>query len=117
MTPAVRSRCGASRTSPTGSWRHRRSPTSSDRPAPVVTPSLTACGGDAPADDASGSITVWSLENQPDRVLATQKIADEFTAKSGIQVKIVATDENQFTSLITTAAASGEMPDVVGALP
>jgi multiple sugar transport system substrate-binding protein len=85
--------------------------------ATVMTTALTACGGDDPADDASGSITVWSLENQPDRVLATQKIADEFATKTGIQVKIVATDENQFTSLITTAAASGEMPDVVGALP
>ncbi|GIF67614.1 bicyclomycin resistance protein [Asanoa ishikariensis] len=85
--------------------------------ATLVTTALSACGGDDPEDDASGSITVWSLENQTDRVQATQKIADQFTAATGIQVKIVATDENQFTSLITSAAASGQMPDVVGALP
>ncbi|MEV4617473.1 extracellular solute-binding protein [Asanoa sp. NPDC049573] len=85
--------------------------------AVLVATTLTACGSDDPADDATGSITVWSLENQTDRVQATQKIADQFTAKTGIQVKIVGTDENQFTSLITSAAAAGKMPDVVGALP
>ncbi|SNT59549.1 multiple sugar transport system substrate-binding protein [Asanoa hainanensis] len=85
--------------------------------ATLTTTALSACGGDDPEDDASGSITVWSLENQTDRVQATQKIADQFTAATGIQVKIVATDENQFTSLITSAAASGQLPDVVGALP
>ncbi|HEV7711497.1 MAG TPA: extracellular solute-binding protein [Asanoa sp.] len=85
--------------------------------ATLVTTALSACGSDDPDDDATGSITVWSLENQTDRVQATQKIADEFTAKTGIVVKIVGTDENQFTSLITSAAAAGKMPDVVGALP
>ncbi|MDG4826602.1 extracellular solute-binding protein [Asanoa sp. WMMD1127] len=85
--------------------------------AVLAAATLSACGGDDPADDATGSITVWSLENQTDRVQATQKIADEFTAQTGIQVKIVATDENQFTSLITSAAAAGQLPDVIGALP
>ncbi|MEV4537098.1 extracellular solute-binding protein [Asanoa sp. NPDC049518] len=84
--------------------------------AATLVTGLGACGGDDP-DDASGSITVWSLENQTDRVQATQKIADQFTAATGIQVKIVATDENQFTTLIASAAGSGELPDVVGALP
>ncbi|GAA1898283.1 ABC transporter substrate-binding protein [Asanoa iriomotensis] len=85
--------------------------------AVLVTTALSACSGDATEDDATGSITVWSLESQTDRVQATQKIADQFTAQTGIQVKIVATDENQFTSLITSAAAAGQLPDVIGALP
>ncbi|GIF77492.1 ABC transporter substrate-binding protein [Asanoa siamensis] len=85
--------------------------------AALVTSALVACSGDDPDDDATGSITVWSLESQTDRVQATQKIADEFTAKTGIVVKIVATDENQFTSLVTSAAAAGQLPDVIGALP
>jgi multiple sugar transport system substrate-binding protein len=87
----------------------------------LVVPALAACGG---GDDKGGSsggssggtLTVWSLENQTDRVQATQKIADKFTAASGTKVKIVATDENQFASLITNAAAAGTLPDVVGAL-
>ncbi|MFL6074926.1 MAG: extracellular solute-binding protein [Mycobacteriales bacterium] len=72
-------------------------------------------GGDSGGD--AKSITVWSLENQTDRVRATQKIADRFTSKTGIKVKIVGTDENQFSQLITSAGAAGKLPDVVGALP
>ncbi len=78
---------------------------------------LTACGGDDEEGAGGATLTVWSLENQTDRVQATQAIADKFTAATGTKVKIVATDENQFSSLITSAAAAGTMPDVVGALP
>jgi multiple sugar transport system substrate-binding protein len=80
--------------------------------------SLTACSsGDDGSSGGGKTLTVWSLENQTDRVQAAQANADKFTAKSGIKVKIVATDENQFTQLITSAAAAGTMPDVIGALP
>jgi multiple sugar transport system substrate-binding protein len=77
---------------------------------------LSACGGDD-EPESGGTLTVWSLENQTDRVQATQAIADRFTAATGTKVKIVATDENQFSNLITTAAAAGTMPDAIGALP
>jgi multiple sugar transport system substrate-binding protein len=87
----------------------------------LVVPALAACGGGddegSSGGNSGGTLTVWSLENQTDRVQATQKIADKFTAASGVKVKIVATDENQFASLITNAAAAGTAPDVVGALP
>ncbi|HET6531381.1 MAG TPA: extracellular solute-binding protein, partial [Actinoplanes sp.] len=84
----------------------------------LLAPTLAACGGDDEQGDSStATLTVWSLENQTDRVAATQAIADKFTAANGTKVKIVATDENQFSSLITSAAAAGTLPDVVGALP
>ena len=83
----------------------------------LVAATLTGCGDDGGGEEAGGALTVWSLENQTDRVQATQAIADKFTAASGVKVKIVATDENQFSSLITSAAAAGTLPDVVGALP
>ncbi|MCA2214323.1 ABC transporter substrate-binding protein [Jidongwangia harbinensis] len=82
----------------------------------LAAPTLAACGDDDQGG-GDGTLTVWSLENQTDRVQATQAIADRFTAATGIKVKIVATDENQFSSLITSAAAAGTLPDVVGALP
>src|SRR5215218_8639037 len=85
--------------------------------AGLAAAALTGCGGDDGGESGGGTLTVWSLENQTDRVQATQKIADKFTAATGTKVKIVATDENQFSSLITSAAAAGTMPDVVGALP
>ncbi|GAA3340662.1 extracellular solute-binding protein [Amorphoplanes nipponensis] len=83
----------------------------------LVAASLAGCGDDGGDSSGGGTLTVWSLENQTDRVQATQAIADKFTAASGVKVKIVATDENQFSSLITSAAAAGSLPDVVGALP
>jgi multiple sugar transport system substrate-binding protein len=84
----------------------------------LALPALAACGDDGGEGDGDGgTLTVWSLENQTDRVQATQRIADRFTAATGTKVKIVATDENQFSSLITSAAAAGTLPDVVGALP
>src|SRR5689334_11995202 len=86
----------------------------------VLGGSLTLAACSSGGNDSSGggkTLTVWSLENQTDRVQAAQATADKFTAKSGIKVKIVATDENQFTQLITSAAAAGTMPDVIGALP
>ncbi|MDQ1583696.1 MAG: multiple sugar transport system substrate-binding protein [Microbacteriaceae bacterium] len=65
----------------------------------------------------SKSITVWSLEEQPDRLAKAQTDADAFTAKTGIKVKLVGVNEDQFPQLITAAAAAGKLPDVVGALP
>jgi len=82
----------------------------------LLTPALAACGGDEEQADGDITLTVWSLENQTDRVQAAQATADKFTAATGTKVKIVGTDENQFTSLITSAAAAGTVPDVVGAL-
>ena len=81
------------------------------------------CGGD---DDEGGSaegggsgetLTVWNNEFQPDRMAATQDILDEFTEKTGIKTKQVAVPEDQLATLMTNAAAAGELPDVVLATP
>ena len=70
-------------------------------------------GGDAGAD----SITVWVIEDLPDRVAAIQAISDRFTEESGIDVELVDVAEAQFDQLVTSSAAAGDLPDVVGALP
>src|SRR5690349_3542916 len=57
---------------------------------------LAGCGSSGGSSSSPNSITVWSLENQPDRVALTQKIAGEFTKQTGIHVKIVGIDEAQF---------------------
>jgi multiple sugar transport system substrate-binding protein len=77
---------------------------------------LASCGGSSGSSSSAKNITVWSLENQPDRVALTQKIAADFTKQTGIHVKVVGIDEGQFPQLIATAAESGKMPDVMGAL-
>lgn len=76
---------------------------------------LSGCGGREAQDD--GTLTVWSLENQTGRVQATREIIDRFTRRTGIPVKLVAIEENQFSQLLMTSAAAGDLPDVVGALP
>jgi multiple sugar transport system substrate-binding protein len=82
------------------------------------------CGGgdDGGGDSAEGgnsgeTLTVWNNESQPDRMTATQSILDDFTAKTGIKTKLVPVPEDQLATLMTNAAAAGELPDVVLATP
>jgi multiple sugar transport system substrate-binding protein len=81
------------------------------------------CGGDdeeGGGGEGGGSgetLTVWNNEFQPDRMAATQEILDEFTAETGVKTKQVAVPEDQLPTLMTNAAAAGELPDVVLATP
>jgi multiple sugar transport system substrate-binding protein len=83
--------------------------------------SLAACSSSGSSSSGSKGtakqITVWSEENDADRVKATEALAAKFTAATGINVKVVGIDEQQFQQLITSGAAAGKLPDVVGALP
>ena len=82
---------------------------------------VAACGSDDSGGggdgEASGPLVVWTLENLPDRLAAQQEIAAAFTESTGIDVDLVGIDEDQFNQLLTSSAAAGELPDVVGALP
>ena len=84
----------------------------------AVLGSTAACGGGG--DDGGGSsanqITVWTIENLPERMAVQKKIAAEFTKKTGVTVRLVGVAEDQYSQLLTSAAASGELPDVIGAL-
>lgn len=83
---------------------------------------LAGCtaGGKTSADSggttAGGSITVWSAENQADRIAIQQSIIAGFTKATGIQVKLVGIDDSQFSQLVESNALSGKLPDVMGAL-
>jgi multiple sugar transport system substrate-binding protein len=82
---------------------------------------LAACGSDDSGGggngDGKGPLVVWTLENLPDRLAAQEKIAKAFTESSGIEVELTGIDEDQFNQLLTSSAAAGELPDIVGALP
>ncbi|GAA2141339.1 ABC transporter substrate-binding protein [Streptomyces synnematoformans] len=75
------------------------------------------------ATDASGpgrpdrKITVWSEESLTDRIAHTRKVIDGFEDETGIEVELVGVDENQLPQLIMSAAAAGDLPDVIGAVP
>ncbi|HEY0168328.1 MAG TPA: extracellular solute-binding protein [Jatrophihabitans sp.] len=81
--------------------------------------SIVACSSSesSTGKDGAKQLTVWSEENDADRVKATQALAAKFTAATGVNVKIVGIDEQQFQQLITSGAAAGKLPDVIGALP
>ena len=82
----------------------------------------SACSGGDDADEGGGgggggggdAITVWIQEDLPDRVAATQEIVDAFSEDSGIEVELVAVAEDQFDQLLTSSAAAGDLPDVIG---
>ena len=83
----------------------------------------SGCGGDGDEDAGGGggdgasqsgqTITVWTNEFQPDRLATTKDILADFTTESGIKTKLVPVPEDQFSTLITNAAAAGDIPDVV----
>jgi multiple sugar transport system substrate-binding protein len=81
---------------------------------------LAACSSDDSGGgegDAESSIEVWIVEDLPDRVRATQKIIDAFSEESGVEVKLTPIAEDQFNQILTSNAAAGELPDVMGAIP
>ena len=79
---------------------------------------LSACGSDDDGGSGDGDqLEVWIIEDLPDRVDATQQIVDDFAADSGVDVKLTAVAEDQFNQLLTSNAAAGELPDVIGGIP
>lgn len=82
--------------------------------AAVVLAGCTASDGDGDGGEDGGTLTFWVQEDLPDRVAATQAIVDDFSAESGIEVELVSVAEDQFSQLITSAAAAGDLPDVIG---
>jgi multiple sugar transport system substrate-binding protein len=77
------------------------------------------CGGGGNDNGGGGggkSITFWTAEDLSERVAQINKIAQGFTQKSGIQVKVVGIAEDQLASQIQSASAAGSLPDVMGAL-
>ena len=75
----------------------------------------------APEEEGGGGednkIVVWTGDTIPDRVAATKAIIANFTEATGVKVELVGVDEDQFNQLLTSAAAAGELPDVIGSQP
>jgi multiple sugar transport system substrate-binding protein len=71
-----------------------------------------ACGGSDSEDDPD-RLTFWSAFYAPDAVTALQEVADGFTEQTGIEVEVIGMQETQMAETITSAAASGQLPDVL----
>jgi multiple sugar transport system substrate-binding protein len=82
----------------------------------AVVGTVSACGGGDDQEGGADGITVWIQEDLPDRVAATQKIVDDFEAESGVKVELVSVSEDQFNQVLTSNAAAGDLPDVIGGI-
>ncbi len=58
-------------------------------------------------------IVLWTTEEQPERMDVQRAIAADFTAKTGIEVDVVAVTESLLGERTTAAFAAGDLPDVI----
>jgi multiple sugar transport system substrate-binding protein len=77
---------------------------------------LSGCSAGGEDDGDDKSLTFWLQEDLPDRVAATEDIVADFEEQSGIDVEVVSVAEDQFAQLITSSAAAGDLPDVIGGI-
>ena len=87
----------------------------------VASTALVACSGDDGGDDGGGGggggeLTVWTVEDNAQRVAAQKTLIAKYTQATGTKVKLVAVAEDQLTSVLTSAAAADQLPDAIGAL-
>ncbi|WP_236783062.1 ABC transporter substrate-binding protein [Arthrobacter sp. QXT-31] len=62
------------------------------------------------------NITVWTTEALPDRMAKVRAISDGFTAATGVKVNLVGVPSHRFNQVLTSSAASGDLPDVMASL-
>ena len=62
-------------------------------------------------------LTVWIAEDVPERVTQVEAIFADYTEATGTEVELVAVAEDQLFTLLTSAAAADELPDLLGAIP
>lgn len=76
---------------------------------------LTACGGGDSGDEGGdgGPLSLWTTQNQPERVAVIKEITDRFTEETGIAVEHSPVAEDELPGLMVANAASGDLPDVV----
>ena len=74
--------------------------------------------GSASGGGGSGEgLTVWIAEDVPERVTQIEAVFADYTEATGTDVELVAVAEDQLFTLLTSAAAADELPDLLGALP
>jgi multiple sugar transport system substrate-binding protein len=73
------------------------------------------CGGsdEPPAPVADRSLTVWILENQPDRIRATEDNVARFARSTGLKVDLVGVGDEELAARVEEARSSGGLPDVL----
>ena len=73
-------------------------------------------GGDAGGSAEDNALTIWTTEDQADRLAAQKKILETWAQQSGATVKLVGVAEDQLTTVLTSAAAANDLPDAIAAI-
>ncbi|MFO7782012.1 MAG: extracellular solute-binding protein, partial [Spirochaetia bacterium] len=66
-----------------------------------------------PTERGPQEITLWTTEEQPERLDVQNRIAADFEAQTGISVEVVPVTENQMGERVTAAFSAGELPDII----
>lgn len=87
--------------------------------AVASTLALSGCTADTEKKPSGGDkkLTIWTIEDKPDRIAAQTKMLDAFAAEKGITFDLVPVAEDQLSSALTAAAAANDQPDLIAALP
>jgi multiple sugar transport system substrate-binding protein len=71
-------------------------------------------GGDEPPETvADRTLTVWILENEPDRIRATRDNVARFARSTGLRVELVGVADDELAERIAGARLARRLPDVV----
>ena len=62
---------------------------------------------------AEAQLTLWTTEEQPERLEIQNRIAADFEAQTGISVEVVPVTESAMGERATAAFAAGDLPDVI----
>lgn len=76
---------------------------------------LSGCTGGGGEEGGDESLTMWTIEDVQDRIETQQAILDRYTEETGIEVELVPVAEDQLTTVLTSAAAANDLPDVIAA--
>lgn len=86
--------------------------------AGILTSCTSSGGPNGPPADASDphGITVWTADTLPDRVAKIKVMLGKFASATGVTVDLVSVPAHRFNQVLTSAAASGDLPDVIGGI-
>lgn len=62
------------------------------------------------------AITVWITDTLPDRMAKARAIIERFRADTGVSVDLVGVPAHRFNQIVTSSAAAGNLPDVLGSI-
>lgn len=80
----------------------------------VVVPGFaTGTGEQEMAAGEQPTITLWTTEEQPERLEVQRSVNSAFTDQTGIETEVVPVTENQMGQRVTAAFSAGELPDVI----